>query len=369
MTERPRQVCDNCRFRKVKCDRGLPCKNCRLGDLRCEYRHHIRRRGPKEGQGRRQSQLRQRGLALGQSIPRVASPQSLRVVWRHDGGGERQVEQSQLSTPSQSPEAVMEVGSKETCSLDGPISDTASTSNKQFSMSLVAHIQLFLKRMFPIMPVVDGDELLSDATRLEQLPPARFALIVALCAATRMQLGLDKADDDYVRGLEGNTPPEAHVTGESLLAMAENTLRYANIIDDTSLDSLLASFFLFASYGNRNSARHAWFYLNQSITLAQSLDITSEAGYHDLSLSEREKRRRVFWLLFVTERYFPCLQLDIMAHNAQDIRPSTSEISHAAKLHHKTSSNRLGMPRRDARLPQPCSPIRIIALFSIQMAA
>ncbi|KAJ4313619.1 hypothetical protein N0V84_009326 [Fusarium piperis] len=298
MTGRPRQVCDNCRFRKVKCDRGLPCKNCSLGDLRCQYRHHIRRRGPKEGQGRRQAQLRQ-GLAFGQNPFPIVSPGPVGV----DNG--QQAEQSQLSTPSQSPEAVVQLDltDKGACPLDGPLSESLASSN-QFSLSLVAHIQLFLKLMFPIMPVVDGDELLLDATRLDQLSPPRYALIFALCAATRMQLGLDKAKDGYVQGLEENIPPEPHVTGDSLLTIAENTLRQVSVIDDTSLDSILASFFLFASYGNRNSARHAWFYLNQSITLAQSLDLTREDGYHDLSLAEKEKRRRVFWLLFVTERTF-----------------------------------------------------------------
>jgi hypothetical protein len=118
-----------------------------------------------------------------------------------------------------------------------------------------------------------------------------------------MLLGIDKAKDGYGRGLEENIPPEPHLTGESLLAIAENALRQVSVIDDTSLDSILASFFLFACYENHYSIRHAWFYLNQSITLAQSLDLTREAGYQDLSLADREKRRRLFWLLFVTERY------------------------------------------------------------------
>ena len=97
-------------------------------------------------------------------------------------------------------------------------------------------------------------------------------------------------------------PLEPELTGEILVSLAETSLRQYSAIDDTSLDSLLASFFLFASYGNLNKPRHAWFYLNQSISLAQSLDMTHETGYHHLPDIEQEKRRRVFWLLFVTER-------------------------------------------------------------------
>jgi hypothetical protein len=174
------------------------------------------------------------------------------------------------------------------------------------SMSLIAHIQLFLKLLFPIMPVVDGDELLADAARLEGLPPSRYALILALCAATRMQLRMDHASisqgPPQVEVDMVDMPLEPELTGEILVSLAETSLRQYSAIDDTSLDSLLASFFLFASYGNLNKPRHAWFYLNQSISLAQSLDMTHETGYHHLPDIEQEKRRRVFWLLFVTER-------------------------------------------------------------------
>jgi hypothetical protein len=169
------------------------------------------------------------------------------------------------------------------------------------SVSLIAHIHLFLNALFPIMPVIDGVELLADAARLEELAPSRYALILALCAATRMQFRMDNAPVGE-EGPEVNVPLEPQLTGDMLIRLAETSLRQYNVIDDSTLDSTLTSFFLFASYGSLNNSRHAWFYLNQSISLAQSLDITRETGYHDLPHIEREKRRRVFWLLFVTER-------------------------------------------------------------------
>jgi hypothetical protein len=178
----------------------------------------------------------------------------------------------------------------------------AARETRQLSLSMVAHIQAFLRHMFPIMPVVDGEELLADAVRLDELTPSRYALIVSLCAATRVQLGLDKIEDrtGNLPGVDIPSTPE--VTGEMLLSMAEMSLSQYSIIDDYSLDSILTSFFLFAGYGNLDNARRAWFYLNQSITLAQALSLTSEEGYCGLLASEREVRRRIFWLLFVTER-------------------------------------------------------------------
>lgn len=286
--EKPRQACDSCRFRKVKCDRGQPCKNCHAGDLQCQYLYSIRRKGPKEGRGRRQSQLRRSLVDFGKSSfqtmtqdvaplwfgPESPTPTSTQVITQHDAFN------TALPLINQLPER--------------------PDQSRLLSASLIAHIQLFLKVLFPIMPVIDGDELLADAARLEELPSSRYALILALCAATRMQFGMDNAP--IGAGPEVDMPLEPQLTGEMLIHLAETSLRQYNVIDDTTLDSMLASFFLFASYGNLNNPRHAWFYLNQSISLAQSLDITRETGYHDLPDVEREKRRRVFWLLFVTER-------------------------------------------------------------------
>ncbi|KAM0186103.1 hypothetical protein ACHAPI_011881 [Fusarium lateritium] len=305
------QVCDNCRFRKVKCDRGLPCKNCHIGDLRCQYRHSIRRKGPKQGQGRRQTQLRQ-GLGTLDTCqfqiltPDVPPASSSRQSSSCEDAVPAQAQPVPQSLPTYQPANVentpLQLDPEISKPSNGSTLDTGGLCNRM-SFSLAAHIQLFQRFLYPIMPVVD-DDILSDAARLDELPPSRYALILAICAATRMQLRLDKRIDNCENELNAEIPSEPRLTGDILVNLAENSLRQYSVIDDTTLDSILVSFFLFASYGNLNDSRHAWFYLNQSITLAQSLDLTREAGYYGLPDEEREKRRRVFWLLFVTERTF-----------------------------------------------------------------
>ncbi|KAF4945115.1 hypothetical protein FSARC_14508 [Fusarium sarcochroum] len=302
------QVCDNCRFRKVKCDRGSPCANCRVGDYTCQYRHSIRRKGPKQGQGRRQTQLRQ-GLSsfnasqfqvlTTEAPPGSGIPSDSEAV----EAGPAQVNPSfPTLNPIHLNSFAPEHESPSTTTSNESILDDADLC-RRMSLSLVAHVQLFQRFLFPIMPVVD-DEILADAARLEELPPSRYALILAICATTRMQLRMDNRVQDCENELSAQIPSEPRLTGDILVNLAENLLRQYSLIDDTTLDSVLVSFFLFASYGNLNDPRHAWFYLNQSITLAQSLDLTRESGYHGLPDEEREKRRRVFWLLFVTERTF-----------------------------------------------------------------
>lgn len=180
---------------------------------------------------------------------------------------------------------------------------TATELDRQrLSVALAAHVQVFMKHLFPIMPVVNDRELLADSLRLDSLSPSRYAFLLSLCAATRIQLKLDNAEEYDETAVGINTSLDSPLTGEALLGAAEQARLQFNVVDDLSLDTLLTSFFLFAGYGNLEKHTHAWFYLNQAISLALSIGLHSEAAYSNLEESEREIRRRIFWLLFVTER-------------------------------------------------------------------
>ncbi|KAH7120688.1 fungal-specific transcription factor domain-containing protein [Dactylonectria macrodidyma] len=321
----PQQACDNCRYRKIKCDRGSPCKHCIAASLQCQYLHVIRRKGPRRGIGRRLAQLKQGQTELDKNCfevitlnlpsPSSGKPQPSSINSQSSGSAVRggpealQRDNTRLGISpliSTEPEdAVPLPGSlNHSDSLLDTVPPDLVAQNRRLCLSLVAHVEVFLKHMFPIMPVVHGHEILADAARLDQLPPSRYTLIAAICAATRIQLKLDNEENSTGNGPGADIPKEPPLSGEMLLSIAENSLRQFNVIDDYTLDSILSSFFIGTGYGNLNNNRRAGFYLNQSITLAQSLNLTCEAGYLELCERERETRRRVFWLLFVTERTF-----------------------------------------------------------------
>ena len=312
-----RQACDSCRFRKVKCDRGDPCRNCRDSALECRYRHAIRRRGPRRGVGRRLAQLKQ-GMAadedqlqfevvcpgLGLEAPSAAGA-------RCTLGGEEVQSQSSpawLSTPQatrSANDAIASPGSSNLLALQcqrDALSPATPDPSRQLSLYLVAHIQTFLKHMFPSMPVIAGDALLRDAIRAYDVPPHRHALILSLCAATRIHLQLDVPTTNAPGCPGADIPPAPHLTGEALLSMAEASLRRVDVVEVDSLDAVLSSYFIFAGFNGLNKTRRAMFYLDQSISLARGLMLTTDAGYDGLSEEERQMRRRAFWLLFATER-------------------------------------------------------------------
>ena len=302
----PRQACDSCRFRKIRCDRSTPCRNCRDTSLECRYTHTIRRRGPRRGVGRRLTQLKR-----GVSEPDGLAFQIVRfntTCGEDQGQAQSQAEQCPSSLPPQMSELTDDVatGVHDILTPAGPWDDAlsfpAADPTRSLSRYLVAHIQTFLKHMFQTMPVIDGDALLRDAICIDEVPASRYALVLSLCAATRIHLQLDIPANNVDGGPGAEIPSTPQFTGETLLSMATTALRQVDVVEVDNLDAVLSSYFIFDGYGGITKMRQASFYLNQSISLAHGLQITSESGYDGLSEKERQMRRRVFWLLFVTER-------------------------------------------------------------------
>lgn len=167
---------------------------------------------------------------------------------------------------------------------------------------MLAHVNVYLKYLYPIMPVIRPEEVLNDSHEPEQLTPERYAFMTALCAATHVQLKLDGTDGPMDTPLMSPMDGRSSMSGDELLLEAANARRHCNISENVNVESLLTSFFLFAAYGNLDRQDQAWFYLSQSTSMAHTLALHRESTYSELDAVEAEERRRVFWLLFVTER-------------------------------------------------------------------
>ena len=154
---------------------------------------------------------------------------------------------------------------------DSGSSDISGTSN------LLQALEVFQLRLYPIWPIVDiphlRDRLLSEAA------PHYRLLATAIRLAT-----------------------EAQLQGEALSA-AEAPPASLEHCDSPDLDSLRISFFLHIYHENKSPGGvKSLIYLRQALTLAQILRLDREASYADLPETEQQMRRRILWLLFVTER-------------------------------------------------------------------
>ena len=301
--DKPKQACDNCRRRKIKCSRELPCDKCERLLLSCSYSDVLRRKGPKF-----RTLYPLAPVNPARNAPEVYPEKD--VPYRFESPiSPFNIADSQFASQDFSdhfshlpPELVSSPGSTDSTveSANGYALPHARRLSPQI---LLAHVNVYLKYLFPIMPVVRDEQLRLDSHQPARLSPKRYAFLASLCAATHIQLKLDGAEPvpDPAR-LQSIGDGHSLMSGEELLAEAVRARRECDVVEELSTESLLTSFFLFASYGNLDRQDHAWYYLCQATSMAFTLGLHRESTFADYSVEEAEERRRIFWLLFVTER-------------------------------------------------------------------
>lgn len=314
-----KQACDNCRRRKIKCSRELPCDKCQRLLLSCSYSDVLRRKGPKfrtlyplapihplASAGNRRVPENQYScdndnLGDAASNYRLSSPTSPAYAIPDPQYVPYDLSDTFSQVPP--PDLVSSPDSTES-STESANSYALPHARRLSPQILLAHVNVYLKYLFPIMPVVHGDQLRHDSHQPERLSPQRYAFMASLCAATHIQLKLDGPTPvpDRAR-LQSVGEGHSLMSGEELLSEAVRARRECEVLEDMNIENLLTSFFLFAAYGNLDRQNLAWFYLCQATSMAFTLGLHREPTYAELNVEEAEERRRVFWLLFITERY------------------------------------------------------------------
>ncbi|KAL2821867.1 fungal-specific transcription factor domain-containing protein [Aspergillus granulosus] len=321
-----KQACDNCRRRKIKCSRELPCDKCQRLLLSCSYSDVLRRKGPKFRTLYPLAPIHPLAARQRQLLQGDAQPYSIDREWFADltgyplGGSPNSPSLSMEEPPYLAPdlpdslsrlpppELVSSPGSTNSYS-DSPTGAILPCPRILTPPVLLAHVNVYLKYMFPIMPVVRREELQQDCHHPERLSPQRYAFLASLCAATHIQLKLDGstpgADAPQIHtGVDGSSL----MSGEELLTEAIRARKDCDPIEHMNVESLLTSFFLFAAYGNLDQQEPAWFYLCQATSMIFTLGLHRESTYSEMNTEEAEEKRRVFWLLFITERGYALQQ-------------------------------------------------------------
>jgi len=256
MSTSAKRACDACHRRKVKCDGGLPCRNCSQASLGCTFNTVPQKKGPKGSRAKVISELReaqrQTQLAL-----------KLNERWP--------IPPSQVLTPGLlTPEIVK------------------------------GCMDFFFKHMYPNMPIPRREYLEQSLGSLETDGEA-YCLVAAFCAFTIIQPGVNVLGEAAGKAAEPSAYPAAG-SGAALLEEALRVRRTFDYIDNPSQVTVTTSFFVFGCYFGLEKHNIAWFYLREATTLAQILGMEDENTYAAIDAGESLVRRRLFWLLFVTER-------------------------------------------------------------------
>ena len=238
--------CDSCRQRRVRCDGSTPCACCQRTQLACKREYVRKPRGPKRG--------------IGKNIAALKAAQS--------------------HTDQDNAAAV--------CQLLGD--DPLSPENLPRLMERC--VDVYLRHMYPIMPLLRPSALAQWFNRPQK--PHEKSMLYALCALiTAFMCGRSES----IIGCGEWAAVARRFIGKSLGMRAEY-----RFVEDNTVLTLLTSFFVAVTYFELHDARQSWFYLREAITLALALRLHTEEYYQDMEEVDAVYCRRIYDILFVTER-------------------------------------------------------------------
>lgn len=255
-----RRACDGCHKRKVRCDGQQPCRNCQQSSLICTFDAIPQKKGPKGHRAKVISRLREQQQRAG-------------LVARLQDGLE-QLDGSNRPAPWAPTPGLLTTDVVEAC------------------------IAFFFENMYPTMPILHRGRLQQQRQEMEKSLET-YCLIASLCAFMLIQPGMK------IVGVEGSDEDVAQDGTPSGRALVDEVLRVRkgyNYVDSPSVPSVITSFFLFGSYFCLDKHGTAWFYMREATTLAEMLGMGDESTYHTGEEIDCIRKRRLFWLLFLTER-------------------------------------------------------------------
>ena len=157
----------------------------------------------------------------------------------------------------------------------------------------------FFTQMYPTMPILYRDQIrhaLGDMGHSVE----SYCLITSFLAFMLIQPGILLKTGPMME------QPTASVTnpkmGSELMDEAIRVRKGHDYIESPTVNTVITSFFLFGCSFGLNKHNSAWFHLREATALAQILGMQDENTYMFDNVVETSRKRRLFWLLFVTER-------------------------------------------------------------------
>lgn len=175
--------------------------------------------------------------------------------------------------------------------------------------TFLPYVKLFFDRLYPVFPVLEKYSLPSEGTVSDPLHRSwdRYALLTSLAAAVTEQLNIVGTSPGYQSDWSGGAFPPDETTREFYSAeyWTQQTLQARlrwDFMGDPNEATIMTSFFLFEYYGNKNCSQRAWYYLREAIGFALAIGLDDPDTYLNLDPKVSQRRCRLFWLLFITER-------------------------------------------------------------------
>lgn len=166
-------------------------------------------------------------------------------------------------------------------------------------------IEFFFENMYPTMPILHRERLQEKVAREIDQSIEAYCLITSLCAFMMIQPGMTFSERCPEVKTGGDDLVSGKFTRASILLEEVVRLRKTiEYIETPTLESVQTSLFLFACYFGLDQHNMAWYYLREATTLVQIVGMQLEPSYLIGDSVDSVMKRRLYWLLFITERAY-----------------------------------------------------------------
>ncbi|KAK4547028.1 hypothetical protein LTR36_001249 [Oleoguttula mirabilis] len=166
-------------------------------------------------------------------------------------------------------------------------------------------VDYFFANLYPTQPILHRQNV-GETIGLMDTSVEAYCLVVSLCAYMMIQPNMVLCPGAF-DGLD--VPPQSSLQlGHILLHEALHVRKGYDYIENPSVWTAITSFFFFGSYFCLDKHNTAWFHFREATTLAQIMGMHHESSYASADHVESSRRRRLYWLLFVTERAYALQQ-------------------------------------------------------------
>lgn len=167
-------------------------------------------------------------------------------------------------------------------------------------------VEFYYTRKYPIWPILPRNRI-NNAISQMSTNAEMYSMIVALCAAIISSQQPDPKPGSPPATFDGL--PISCPSSDDLVKEANRARQFCDYTETPSLFTVHTSFFLFGALFNLDKHNSAWFHLREAITLIQTLRFHDETTYLLPSMAaDAIWARRMFWLLFITERAYALQQ-------------------------------------------------------------
>jgi len=157
----------------------------------------------------------------------------------------------------------------------------------------------FFTQMYPTMPILYRDQIRQTVSDMSHSVEA-YCLITAFCAFMLIQPGIVLKTGQLME--ESSSSITNPKLGNVLMEESVRMRKGYDYVESPTVNTVITSFFLFGCCFGLNKHNTAWFHLREATALAQILGMQDENTYLFDNVIETSRKRRLFWLLFVTER-------------------------------------------------------------------